>query len=49
MGLSFDNKYKQNIPMGVFACQLIEEDVVQFLKLFKIESDTNDPIEALQL
>jgi hypothetical protein len=47
MGLSFDNTYKPNIPMDFFARQLTEEEVVQFLKLFKIESDNNDPIEAL--
>jgi hypothetical protein len=49
MVLSIDNKYEKDIPTDFFAGRLAEEDVVQFLNLFKIESDTMDPIEAIYM
>jgi hypothetical protein len=49
MGLSFENTHQNDIPMDCFAGQLTEEDGVQLLTLFKIESDTRDLMEAIQL
>ena len=48
-GLTFDNKYTKNVPTNAYADQLTSEDVKFFLKLFKINSDTDDPLIALQL
>jgi hypothetical protein len=48
MGLTFNTKYEPKIWAEYFAVQLTEEDLVTFLKLFKIESHTNDPMMDLR-
>jgi hypothetical protein len=49
MGISFDNKYEPHIATDYYADDLSEEDVKTFLDLFKIESNTKNPLDALQL
>jgi hypothetical protein len=49
MGLAYDQRYEKDTRTKYFAGQLTEEDVVIFLHFFKIESDTTDPMIAIQL
>jgi hypothetical protein len=45
--LSFENRYEKDAPTEFFAGQLTYEDMIMYLQLFKIATDTKDPIEAL--
>jgi hypothetical protein len=49
MGLHYDQRYEPNAKTEYFTGQLTEEDVLTFLKLFKIESKTKDTMTALHI
>jgi hypothetical protein len=49
MGFTFDGKYKKNAKVNQWAGNITDDNVTSFLKLFKIECDTTDPIKAILL
>jgi hypothetical protein len=49
MGLLFNKKYEPHVATDYYTDDLSEEDVKTFLNLFKIESNTKNPLDALQL
>jgi hypothetical protein len=47
MGFTFDGKYGKNAKVNQWADAITNDNVTGFLKLFKIECDTADPIKAI--
>jgi hypothetical protein len=47
MGFTFDGTYKKNVKVKQWADAITDDNVTGFLKLFKIECDTTDPIKAI--
>jgi hypothetical protein len=49
MGFTFDGTYEKNVKVNQWADAITDDNVTGFLKLFKIECDTTDPINAILL
>jgi hypothetical protein len=49
MGFTFDGTYEKNVKVNQWVDAITDENVNGFLKLFKIECDTTDPIKAILL
>jgi hypothetical protein len=49
MGFTFDRTYEKNVKVKQCADAITDDNVTGFLKLFKIECDTTDPIKAILL
>jgi hypothetical protein len=49
MGFTFDGMYEKKAKVNQWADTITDDNVTGFLKLFKIECDTTDPIKAILL
>jgi hypothetical protein len=49
MGFTFDGTYEKNATVNQWADAITNNNITGFLKLFKIECDTTDPIKAILL
>jgi hypothetical protein len=49
MGFTFDGTYEKNVKVKQWADAIADDIFTGFLKLFKIECDTTDPIKAILL
>jgi hypothetical protein len=49
MGFTFDGTYEKNVKVRQWADAITDDNVTGFLKLFKIDCDTTDPIKAILL
>jgi hypothetical protein len=47
MGFTFDGTYQKNVKVNQRADAITDDNVTGFLKLFKIECDTTDPIKSI--
>jgi hypothetical protein len=47
MGFTFDRTYEKNVKVNQWVDAITNDNVTGFLKLFKIECDTIDPIKAI--
>jgi hypothetical protein len=49
MGFTFHGAYEKNVKVKQWADAITDDNITGFLKLFKIECDTPDPIKAILL